>query len=94
MHISFASPRFVSRNEVPRDEIDAERAILEKLPDLEGKPDAVREKMIEGRLVKGFFAESVLADQPWIHDPDQTVGQALAEHGAEVREFVRYALTQ
>jgi elongation factor Ts len=51
-------------------------------------------KMIEGRLAKGFFAETVLADQPWIHDPDQTVGQALAEHGAEVREFVRYALTQ
>ena len=94
MHISFASPRFVTRTEVPADEIEAERAILEKLPDLEGKPDEVREKIIEGRLAKGFFAETVLEDQAWIHDPDRTVGQALAEHGAEVREFVRYALTQ
>src|SRR5829696_2197594 len=94
MHISFASPRFVTRSEVPSDEVEAERAILSKLPDLEGKPDEVREKMIEGRLAKGLFAETVLDDQPWIHDPDRTVGEALAEHGAEVREFVRYALTQ
>jgi elongation factor Ts len=93
MHISFASPRFLSRNEIPADEIDAERAILEKLPDVEGKPEDVREKMVEGRLTKGFFAETVLVDQAWIHDPDRTVGQALDEHGAEVREFVRYALT-
>lgn len=94
MHISFASPRFVTRDEVPQDEVDAERAILEKLPDLEGKPDEVREKIVEGRLAKGFFSEAVLEDQAWIHDPDRTVGQALAEHGAKVREFVRYALTQ
>jgi elongation factor Ts len=94
MHISFASPRFVTRSEVPSDEVEAERAILSKLPDLEGKPDEVQAKMIEGRLAKGLFAETVLDDQPWIHDPDRTVGEALAEHGAEVREFVRYALTQ
>jgi elongation factor Ts len=92
MHIAFANPRFVSRNEVPADEIEAERGILEKLPDLEGKPDDVRAKIVEGRLAKGFFADSVLDDQPWIHNPDQTVGQALAEHGAEVRDFVRFAL--
>lgn len=92
MHIAFANPRFVSRDDVPEDEIAAERDILEKLPDLEGKPDEVKTKMIEGRLAKGFFADSVLTDQPWIHNPDQTVGQALAEHGAEVRDFVRYAL--
>lgn len=92
MHISFASPRFLTRSEVPADEVEAERSILEKLPDLEGKPHEVREKIIEGRLAKGFFAETVLDDQPWIHDPNLTVGQALAEHSAEVRDFVRYAL--
>jgi elongation factor Ts len=94
MHISFASPRFVTRAEVPADEIEAERAILEKLPDLEGKPDEVRGKIVDGRLAKGFFADAVLEDQPWIHNPDLTVGEALAEHGAEVRDFVRYALGQ
>ena len=94
MHISFANPRFVTRSEVPADEVEAERAILEKLPDLEGKPDEVRSKIVEGRLAKGFFAETVLEDQPWIHNPDITVGQALVEHGADVRDFVRYALGQ
>jgi elongation factor Ts len=94
MHISFASPRFLTRSEVPADEVEAERSILEKLPDLEGKPGEVRAKIIEGRLAKGFFAETVLDDQPWIHDPNLTVGQALAEHSAEVRDFVRYALGQ
>ena len=92
MHIAFANPRFTTRDEVPADEVSAEREILEKMPDLEGKPDDVKAKIVEGRLAKGFFADSVLADQPWIHNPDQTVGQALAEHGAEVRDFVRYAL--
>jgi elongation factor Ts len=92
MHISFANPRFATRDEVPADEVDAERSILEKLPDLEGKPDHVREKIVDGRLAKGFFADAVLADQSWIHNPELTVGQALAEHGADVRAFVRYAL--
>jgi elongation factor Ts len=94
MHISFASPRFLTRSEVPADEVEAERSILEKLPDLEGKPDEVRAKIVDGRLAKGFFAETVLDDQPWIHDPNLTVGQALAEHSAQVRDFVRYALGQ
>jgi elongation factor Ts len=90
MHIAFANPRFATRDEVPEDEIAAEREILEKLPDLAGKPDHIRAQIIEGRLAKGFFADAVLADQAWVHDPDMSVGQALAEHGAEVHEFVRY----
>jgi elongation factor Ts len=90
MHIAFANPRFATRDEVPDDEIAAERQILEKLPDLAGKPDHIRAQIIEGRLAKGFFADAVLADQAWVHNPDMSVGQALAEHGAEVREFVRY----
>ena len=90
MHIAFANPRFATRDEVPEDEIAAERQILEKLPDLAAKPDHIRAQIIEGRLAKGFFADAVLADQAWVHNPDMNVGQALAEHGAEVRDFVRY----
>jgi elongation factor Ts len=90
MHIAFANPRFAVREEVPEDEIAAEQQILEKLPDLADKPDHIRGQIVEGRLAKGFFADAVLADQAWIHDPDLSVGKALAEHGAEVREFVRY----
>jgi elongation factor Ts len=90
MHIAFANPRFATRDEVPEDEVAAERQILEKLPDLADKPDHIRTQIVEGRLAKGFFAEAVLADQAWIHDPDMSVRRALAEHGAELREFVRY----
>jgi elongation factor Ts len=94
MHISFANPRYLTREQVPEEEVAKERAIYEKLPDVASKPEEVRPKIVEGMLAKRFFAESVLADQAWIHDPGRTVAQALAEHGAEVRDFVRYAVAE
>jgi elongation factor Ts len=94
MHVAWSRPRFRAREEVPAEAVAEERAIYEKLPEVQGKPEAVREKIVEGMLAKRFFAESVLLDQPWIHDTSLTVGKALAEHGAEVREFVRYALAE
>lgn len=93
-HISFANPQYASRDEVPDDAIAGERAIYEKLPDVVSKPEQVRPKIIEGMLGKRFFAEVVLADQPWIHETSLTVGKALEERGAEIREFVRFALAE
>lgn len=93
MHVSFANPRYLVRAEIPEDEVAAERAIYEKLPAVAAKPEHIRPQIVEGMLQKRFYAESVLVDQPWIHDDSLTVGKALAEHGAEVRRFVRYALT-
>ena len=93
MHVSFANPRYLTREEVAEDEVAAERAIYEMLPDVAAKPEGIRPKIVEGMLAKRFFAELVLAEQPWIHDDSMTVGQALREHGAEVRRFVRYALS-
>ncbi len=55
MHIAFANPRFVTREEVPEDEIEAEREILEKLPDLEGKPDDVKAKIDRGAAREGLL---------------------------------------
>ncbi len=92
MHISFANPAYLDRDEIPEAEITAEREIYEKLPDVASKPEEIRAKIVDGMLVKRFFAERVLADQAWIHDDSLTAGKALAEHGAEVREFVRYGL--
>jgi elongation factor Ts len=94
MHISFANPRFALREDVPDDEIAAERAIYEKQPDLEGKPDEVRAKIVDGMLAKRFFAETVLLDQTWIHDPGKSVGEALSEEGLEIVEFQRFALAE
>jgi elongation factor Ts len=94
MHISFANPSYTTRDEVPSEEVETERAIYEKLPDVGAKPEHIRPQIIEGMLSKRFFAESVLADQSWIHDDSKTVGQALAESGAELREFVRFSLAE
>jgi elongation factor Ts len=92
MHIAFANPSYLSRDEVPREAVEEERALYEKLPDVSSKPEEIRAKIVEGMLQKRFFAESVLADQAWIHDDSLTVARALAEHGAELRAFVRFAL--
>jgi elongation factor Ts len=84
----------VTRDEVPESEVAAERELYEKLPEVASKPEAIRAKIVGGMLAKRFFAEIVLADQPWIHEDSLTVGEALAEHGAEVVDFVRYALAE
>jgi elongation factor Ts len=94
MHISFARPDYLTRADVSESAVAAERAVYEKLPDVQSKPEAIRAKIVDGMLTKRFFAESVLADQEWIHDGSLTVGQALAEHGAEVVEYVRYTVAE
>jgi elongation factor Ts len=94
MHIAFANPSYRSREDVPKDAIASEREIFEKLPEVQSKPDEIREKIVDGMLVKRFFSQSVLADQTWIHDDSLTVGRALDERDAEVVEFVRYTLSE
>jgi elongation factor Ts len=94
MHISFSPPRYLTTEDIPEEELASERAIYEQQPDVQGKPDEVRAKIVEGRLRKEFLAEDALAEQTWIHDTSQTVGQVLSEEGAEVLEFVRYALAE
>ncbi len=94
MHIAFAAPRYATRDEVPDEEVANERSVYEKLPEVEGKPMEAREKIVEGMLGKRFFAEAVLAEQAWIHEPKKTVAQALEEEGLKVLEFERYALAE
>lgn len=94
MHISFAAPRYLTRDEVPAPEVAAERGILLKRPDVEAKPENVREKIVDGILSKNFFGQLVLLDQQWIHDTGKTVGQALKEGGFELLAFQRYAVAE
>ncbi len=94
MHVAAARPRYVSRDEVPPDDVRREREIYEKLPEVGSKPEHIRPQIVDGMIQKRFFAEFVLLDQPWIHDPSLTVGRALAEHGADVREFVRFDVAE
>jgi elongation factor Ts len=93
MHIAFAAPLYLTRDDVPQAEVDAERDILSKQPDLEGKPDEVKAKIVEGRIQK-WLSDGVLAEQEWIHDSSKKVGQALQEAGFEVIEFRRFALAE
>jgi elongation factor Ts len=94
MHISFASPRYRSVDEVPEEELANERSIYENQPDVQSKPEEVRAKIVEGRLRKEFLSGVALSEQSWIHDPSQTVAKALEEAGLEVIEFVRFALAE
>src|SRR5438552_11693266 len=84
MHISFAAPRFLTRGEVSEEALKEEREIYAAQPEVKSKPEQVREKIVDGMLQKRFYAEAVLADQPWIHDPSLTVARALEQAGLEV----------
>jgi elongation factor Ts len=93
MHIAASRPLYVSRADVPEAEIDAEREILAKQPDVQEKPEQVREKIVEGRIKK-WLEEIVLSEQPWIHDTNRTVGEVLAESKLEVLEFKRLSVAE
>ena len=95
MHISFATPEWRTREEVPAEVVEAEREIFMNTDEVQSKPDAAREKIVDGMLGKRFYAATpggVLADQAWIHDPSKTVAQALDEAGASVVRFVRVSV--
>ena len=93
MHIA-ASPgtRWIGRDDVPGEIVTAEREIYANSDEVQSKPEQAREKIVEGMLNKRFFAEQVLADQPWIHEASKSVGEVLGDEGAEVLEFERLQL--
>jgi elongation factor Ts len=92
MHIAASNPQWISREDVPGDSLSAEREIYANSDEVQSKPEQAREKIVEGMLNKRFFAQQVLADQDWIHDPGSSVGKVLAAEGAEVLEFERFSV--
>jgi len=90
LHIASAAPRFVSRDDVPKDEVERERAVLEAQTREEGKPEQAWPKIIEGKL-NGFFKTVALVEQPFVKDNKQTVGGLVKTLGpdATVRRFAR-----
>jgi elongation factor Ts len=85
VHIAFARPRYLSKDDVPADVVDHERQTLEAISRNEGKPEKALPKIVEGRL-GGFFKEVALLEQPYAKDDKQTISQLLG--GARI---VRYA---
>jgi elongation factor Ts len=97
MHIAAAEPRYVGREEVTTDDIDKEREILREQALASGKPEAVVDKIVEGRISK-FYSEVCLLEQPFVKNPDTTVGDLITAKIAKigenikVRRFARYRL--
>jgi len=95
MHVSFAAPEWATRDDVPAEVVDAERSIFANSDEVLSKPEAARERIVDGMLGKRFFAATpggVLVDQTWIHDASKTVGEALADAGASIVRFARVSV--
>jgi elongation factor Ts len=95
MHIAFAAPEWRARDDVPAETVEAERAIFLNSDEVQSKPEAAREKIVDGMLAKRFFAATpggVLADQAWIHDAAQPAAKALAAERASVVRFARISV--
>lgn len=86
VHIAFAKPDYLSRDEVPADQVAEERETLLKLTKAEGKPEAAWDKIVEGRLT-GWYKERVLLDQPFVRDEKQSVTQLVSSAGASIVRF-------
>ncbi|HZH89336.1 MAG TPA: translation elongation factor Ts [Pyrinomonadaceae bacterium] len=101
MHVAASEPRYVTREEVPSEDIDKEREIARAQakndPKNANKPDMVIDKIVEGRLNK-YYEEAVLLDQPFVKDPAKTVGDLLTEKVSKtgeritIRRFARYKM--
>jgi len=91
MHVAANRPMCVLPSEVPAELVAKEREIFAVQAAETGKPPAIVERMIEGKVQK-FLSEVSLVGQPFVRDPEITVGKVLAQQKASVIRFVRYEL--
>ncbi|BAX54013.1 TPA: translation elongation factor Ts [Photobacterium damselae] len=88
MHVAASRPEYVTPEDVPAEVVAKEREVQVEIAMNEGKPQAIAEKMVEGRMKK-FTGEVSLTGQAFIMEPKKTVGEVLKEAGATVSGFVR-----
>ena len=97
LHIASADPLAVTADEIPAEVVDRERRIALEQVAQEGKPEAVREKIVEGKIRK-FLEERVLLDQKFVKDETRTVGALIKEvsgklgEAVAVRRFARFKI--
>lgn len=95
MHIAASSPLYVSKEDVPAEDIEKEKAVLRQQALNEGKPEKIVDKMVEGRISK-FYEEYCLMEQAFVKDPEQKVSDLLNSLVAvigekiTIRRFVRF----
>ena len=88
MHVAATNPAFLSTEDVPEERRNSEKEMLLAQARDSGKPDDIIEKMVEGRLNK-FLGEITLVGQPFVKDPDTTVGKLAADQNAKITAFAR-----
>jgi elongation factor Ts len=86
VHIAFARPKYLKKEDVPADVVAAERATLETVTRNEGKPEAAIAKIVDGRI-QGFFKDVVLLEQPYAKDDKKSVAQVIGN--ASIVRFVQ-----
>ncbi len=91
MHIAANNPLVVSSDKVPAELVNKEKEIFSAQAATSGKPPAIIEKMVEGRIKK-FLDEVSLLGQPFVKNPDISVAQLLKQNNAQVQHFVRFAV--
>jgi elongation factor Ts len=89
MHLAFARPQYVRRDQVPNEETERERETLSRQEDVLSKPEQVRDRIVEGRLQK-WYADFVLLEQPWYRGTGNSVAEEIGD--MEVLDFAVYAL--
>ena len=88
MHVTATNPRVISREDMTVEEVDKEKEIIKAQPDMAGKPDAIVDKMMMGRINK-FLAENSLTEQPFVKNPDEKISDLLNAVSASVTAFNR-----
>lgn len=89
MHVAAVNPRVCNPSDMPEEELNKEKDIILAQPDMASKPAEIAEKMIGGRLKK-FLAENSLTEQPFIKNPDLSVGAYVKAAGGEVVSYQRF----
>ena len=97
MHIAAANPVAVRREDFPAEMLERERSVYREQAKESGKPEQIWDRIVDGKVDK-FYQENALLEQPYVKNPDLTVGQMITEVSAktgekiEVRRFARFAL--
>src|SRR3984893_3782949 len=87
LHVAAAAPRWISRDEVPAEVVEAEKEVALEQARNEGRPEAAWEKIVEGRL-NNFFKETVLLEQAYVREPKTTIENLIKEQIAKLQENI------
>ena len=91
--IAAMSPKYLTRDEIPAEVIEKERALAEQMTRDEGKPEQAIPKIVEGR-VNAYFRDFVLLEQAFVKDNKKTISKVLNEAGVNVKRFARFKVGQ